>query len=235
MNTNQLSERLAMVASFVPKNTVLADIGSDHAYLPCYLMNKGKIRKAIAGEVVTGPYEAATRNVELNGFADRIEVRLANGLQAIEGADNVETVTIAGMGGTLITSILGAGKDRLTHVQRIILQPNLHAIAIRKWAVANGLCIVDEEILLEDSKIYEVLVLERGSADYSKTDLLVGPVLRRKQSNVFRAKWEREMLEWKRVINALEHAEQTEEIKRKRENLQENMEIVRKVLAHEEK
>ncbi|PIC78539.1 tRNA (adenine(22)-N(1))-methyltransferase TrmK [Sporosarcina sp. P19] len=235
MNTNQLSERLAMVASFVPKNTVLADIGSDHAYLPCYLMNKGKIRKAIAGEVVTGPFEAATRNVELNGFADHIEVRLANGLQAIEDADNVETVTIAGMGGTLITSILETGKDRLTNVQRIILQPNLHAIAIRKWAVANGFCIVDEEILLEDSKIYEVLVLERGSADYSKTDLLVGPVLRRKQSNVFRAKWEREMLEWQRVINALEHAEQTEEIKRKKENLQENMEIVRKVLAHEEK
>ncbi|PIC87910.1 tRNA (adenine(22)-N(1))-methyltransferase TrmK [Sporosarcina sp. P20a] len=235
MNTNQLSERLAMVASFVPNDTVLADIGSDHAYLPCYLMNKGKIRKAIAGEVVTGPFEAATRNVDLNGFADRIEVRLANGLQAIEDADNVETVTIAGMGGTLITSILEAGKDRLTHVQRIIVQPNLHAIAIREWAVANGFCIVDEEILLEDSKIYEVLVLERGAADYSTTDLLVGPVLRRKQSNVFRAKWEREMLEWQRVIKALDHAEQTEEIKGKKANLQENIELVRKVLAHEEK
>lgn len=234
MNTNQLSERLSMVASFVPKDTVLADIGSDHAYLPCYLMNKGKIRRAIAGEVVKGPFEAASRNVALNGFTDRIEVRLANGLQAIEETDHVETVTIAGMGGTLITSILEAGKDRLTHVQRIIVQPNLHAIAIREWAVENGFCIVDEEILLEDSKIYEVLVLERGTAEYSKADLLVGPVLRHKRSNVFQAKWERELQEWQRVIKALEKAEQTEEIKQKRANVQENIELVRKVLAHEE-
>lgn len=235
MNTNQLSERLAMVASFVPNDTVLADIGSDHAYLPCYLMNKGKIRRAIAGEVVAGPFEAATRNVDFNGFADRIEVRLANGLQAIEDTDHVETVTIAGMGGTLITSILEAGKDRLTHVQRIIVQPNLHAIAIREWAVANGYCIVDEEILQEDSKIYEVLVLEKGAATYSKSDLLVGPVLRYKQSDVFQAKWERDLLEWQRVLKALENAEQTEEIKQKIANIQENIKLVRKVLAHEEK
>ena len=233
MNTNQLSARLAMVASFVPNDTVLADIGSDHAYLPCYLMNKGKIRQAIAGEIVKGPFEAATRNVALNGFAGRIEVRLANGLQAIEDTDNVETVTIAGMGGTLITSILEAGKDRLKHVQRIIVQPNLHAIAIRKWAVANGFCIADEEILMEDGKIYEVLVLERGAAEYTKADLLVGPVLRHKQSTVFQAKWERELLEWQRVVKALENAEQTEEIKQKQANVQENMELVRKVLAHE--
>lgn len=235
MNTNQLSKRLARVADFVPERTVLADIGSDHAYLPCYLMKNGKIRRAIAGEVVTGPFEAATRNVEQNGFADRIEVRLANGLQAITETDRVETVTIAGMGGTLITSILEEGKDRLRGVRRIIAQPNLHAIAIREWAAANGFCIVDEAILQEDGKIYEVLVLERGAGEYSRADLLVGPVLRLNQSDVFRAKWQRELLEWQRVLKALEGAEQTDEILRKKAHVQENMELVRKVLANEEK
>ncbi|ARK23228.1 SAM-dependent methyltransferase [Sporosarcina sp. P37] len=231
MNTNQLSKRLEMVASFVPQDTILADIGSDHAYLPCYLMNKGRIRRAIAGEVVAGPFDAAVRNVSSNGLADAIEVRLANGLQAIEDTDCVETVTIAGMGGTLIASILEAGKDRLTHVQRIIAQPNLHALAVRQWAAENGFYIMDEEILQEDGKIYEVLVLERGKAEYSNTDLLVGPVLRNKQSEVFQAKWQRELIEWDRVMTALDQAAQTEEIRKKKAALQDKYELVRKVLT----
>lgn len=231
MNTNQLSQRLARVASFVPPNTVLADIGSDHAYLPCYLMNKGIISKAIAGEVVKGPFEQAQRNVEANGFTEIIEVRLANGLQAIEQEDGVETVTIAGMGGTLIASILEAGKDRLSGVTRIIVQPNLHAIAIREWAVANNFYLVDEEILQEDGKIYEILVLERGAASYTSTELLVGPLLKDKASAVFQVKWQREMQEWKRVLAALNQAEQTAEIKRKKASIETQYELVRKVLS----
>lgn len=231
MNINQLSERLAMVASYVPQDTVLADIGSDHAYLPCYLMNKGKIKRAIAGEVVKGPFESALRNVQLNGLSDRIEVRLADGLQAIESADAVETVTIAGMGGTLIATILQNGIERLNGVKRIVAQPNIHAIAIRQWALQNGFVIADEEILREDGKIYEVLVLERGIADYSDADLLVGPVLRKKGSDVFQEKWEREILEWQRVIKALDRAEQTGEIQKKMAEIQDNIELVRKVLT----
>lgn len=231
MNTNQLSERLALVASFVPQQTVLADIGSDHAYLPCYLANKGIISKAIAGEVVKGPYEQAKRNVVANGFTDKIEVRLANGLQAVQPTDGVETVTIAGMGGTLIASILEADKARLSGVTRIIAQPNIYAIGIRQWAVANGFYIVDEDILQEDGKIYEVLVLERGTVDYSETELLMGPILKEKSSAIFHAKWEREMQEWTRVLAALSSAEQTEEIKQKKASIEHHYELVRKVLA----
>ncbi|WP_153733199.1 tRNA (adenine(22)-N(1))-methyltransferase [Sporosarcina obsidiansis] len=231
MNTNHLSERLAAVAGFVPKDTILADIGSDHAYLPCYLVNKGVIQRAIAGEVVKGPFESAKRNVQANGFSDRIQVRLANGLFAIEETDGVETITIAGMGGTLITTILNEGKDRLASVKRIITQPNLHAIAIRQWAVENDFQLVDEEIMQEDGKIYEILVLERGTANYSPTDLLVGPILREKCTAVFREKWEREMREWRRVVAALDKAEQTEEIRQKKSSILNNYEIVRKVLA----
>ena len=231
MNKNQLSNRLAAVAHFVPHGTILADIGSDHAFLPCYLLNKGIIERAIAGEVVQGPFESAKRNVEMNGFADRIEVRLANGLEAIADADCVETVTIAGMGGTLITSILEAGKDRLTHVSLIIAQPNIYAIAIRQWAMNNGFYLIDEEILQEDGKIYEVLVLEKGAVDYSAADLLMGPILRNKKSDVFKAKWQRELVEWQRVLKALDNAEQTDEIKQKKAAVEENYQLVRKELT----
>ena len=78
----------------------LADIGSDHAYLPVALMLKGKIEFAVAGEVVKGPFESAKRQVMKNGLSERIEVRLANGLDAIERQDQINAITIAGMGGS---------------------------------------------------------------------------------------------------------------------------------------
>ena len=83
----QLSKRLKDVATFVPKDAKLLDVGSDHAYLPIYLLEKGLIRSAIAGEVVKGPYESALTNVSASGFKDKIDVRLANGLAAFEPSD----------------------------------------------------------------------------------------------------------------------------------------------------
>ena len=82
MNTERLSDRLAAVASFVEEGAVVADIGSDHAYLPCFLVSKGKVQQAIAGEVAKGPYESAVRNVKREGLTGAITVRLADGLFA---------------------------------------------------------------------------------------------------------------------------------------------------------
>ena len=112
----QLSQRLKDVATYVPKGAKLLDVGSDHAYLPIYLLEKGLITSAIAGEVVKGPYESALANVSASGFNDKIDVRLANGLAAFEPYDAVTTITICGMGGRLIADILDAGKDKLKDV-----------------------------------------------------------------------------------------------------------------------
>lgn len=230
MNTKQLSERLAAVASFVPKHAVLADIGSDHAYLPCYLAKQGRITKAIAGEVAQGPMESSLHNVRAEGLEQQIDVRLADGLAAIKAEDQVDTVTIAGMGGTLIATILEEGKARLHTVQRIIAQPNIHSVAVREWAAANGFFIADEDVVKEDGKIYEIIVLDRGTASYTEADLLMGPFLRERCSEVFREKWQRELQEWNRILAALEQAEQTDEIREKRSTIQRKYDVVRKVL-----
>lgn len=92
-----LSKRLAAVAEFVPQGARLLDVGSDHAYLPIALMEEGKIDFAIAGEVVKGPYESAVHNVAGAGLADKIVVRLADGLAAFEASDQVTTITICGV------------------------------------------------------------------------------------------------------------------------------------------
>lgn len=219
MNAQKLSKRLETVASFVPTGAIVADIGSDHAYLPCYLVHQNIVNKAVAGEVVKGPYESALRQVKLEGLEDKVIVRLADGLQAIEDNDQVDTITIAGMGGPLIVSILEKNPGALTSVTRLILQPNIHAKVIREWALRNEWAILDEVILEEDEKIYEVLVLQRGKMKLNEEQIILGPHLVAQKSNTFMKKWTREIDNWKRVLQSIEQAEQTPEIVQKKKEL----------------
>lgn len=185
MNAQKLSKRLETVAKFVPTGAVVADIGSDHAYLPCYLIHKGIATSAVAGEVVKGPYESALGQVKKEGLTEKITVRLADGLAAVEATDHVDTVTIAGMGGPLIVSILEKHPQSLQGVTRLILQPNIHAKVIREWALTNNWAILDEDILEEDEKIYEILVLQRGAMTLSPSDILFGPKLLLRKAPAF--------------------------------------------------
>ena len=230
MNAKKLSKRLETVASFVPTGAVVADIGSDHAYLPCYLVHKGIATHAVAGEVVKGPYESAVRQVRSEGLFDKVIVRMENGLAAIEPEDRVDTVTIAGMGGPLIVSILEKHPERLENVTRLVLQPNIHAKVIREWALANEWAITDEVILEEDDKIYEVLVLQRGPMKLSEVDILLGQYLIGRKSDVFVKKWTREITQWKRILAAIVDADESEEIREKREELTHLIAMVEEVL-----
>ena len=230
MNAKKLSKRLEMVASFVPTGAVVADIGSDHAYLPCYLVHNNIAKAAVAGEVVKGPYESAERQVRSEGLKDKITVRMADGLAAVQPEDHVDTVTIAGMGGPLIVSILEKHPESLTGVTRLILQPNIHAKVIREWAMKHGWAIYDEEILEEDDKIYEILVLQRGEMTLSEAETLVGPQLMKTKSDAFNKKWHREMENWERVRQAIEKAERTEENEAKLLELKHLQQLVEGVL-----
>lgn len=231
MNAQRLSERLTRVASFVEKGSIVADIGSDHAYLPCYLVHQQIAEKAIAGEVAKGPYESARNQVRAEQLQEQITVRFANGLQAIEKEDSVDTVTIAGMGGPLIASILDQDIDRLITVDRLILQPNIHAKAIREWAILNEWKLVAEEILQEDDKIYEILVLERGKMSLTAAQLLLGPFLMEDRNDAFRKKWEKESAEWVRILEAIRVAELSKDVQMKKEEIEEKLKIVKEALS----
>ena len=187
-----ISKRLEMVASFVPQGAVILDVGSDHAYLPIELVEKGKIERAIAGEVVEGPYQSAVKNVESHGLKEKIQVRLANGLAAFEEEDQVTVITIAGMGGRLIATILEEGLDKLASVERLILQPNNREDDLRIWLQGNDFQIVAESILEEAGKFYEILVVEAGQMKLSASDVRFGPFLSKEVSPVFVQKWQKE-------------------------------------------
>lgn len=187
-----ISKRLELVASFVPQGVVLLDVGSDHAYLPIELVERGQIKRAIAGEVVEGPYQSAVKNVEAHGLKEKIQVRLANGLAAFEEADQVSIITIAGMGGRLIATILEEGLEKLANVERLILQPNNREDDLRIWLQDHGFLIVAESILEEAGKFYEILVVEAGQMKLSASDVRFGPFLSKETSPVFVQKWQKE-------------------------------------------
>ena len=189
-----ISKRLELVASFVPQGAILLDVGSDHAYLPIELVERGKIKSAIAGEVVEGPYQSAVKNVEAHGLNEKIQVRLANGLTAFEEADQVSVITIAGMGGRLIARILEEGLDKLANVERLILQPNNREDDLRIWLQDNDFQIVAESILEEAGKFYEILVVEAGQMKLSASDVRFGPFLSKEVNPVFVQKWQKEAI-----------------------------------------
>jgi tRNA (adenine22-N1)-methyltransferase len=235
MNTDKLSERLATVANYIPMGSRIADIGSDHAYLPCHVVKKGAVRHAIAGEVAEGPYQSALKQVELEGLTERIVVRKGDGLEVIQPGE-VDCITIAGMGGTLITSILEAGKDKLVNVERLILQPNVGAHAIRSWLCEHNWKLVSESILKEDGKIYEVLVAQNGSGEgiyceMEELELLFGPYLLKEKNDAFSEKWALEKKNWQRILNQLEQAEQNDSTLEKKREIENKLKMVEEVLS----
>ena len=210
VDEKHLSARLACVASLVPAGARVADIGSDHAYLPAALVLDGKIDFAIAGEVVKGPYENAVHEIKDHQLEGQVIPRLADGLAAIEPADKVDTITIAGMGGSLIASILEKGKDKLTEIKRLVLQPNVGESQLREWLMNNHYQIMNEKIIEEDNHIYEIIVAEPSVVPfrYSKYELDFGPFLLENKGPVFRKKWQEYLQREAHVIDQMQKAQQ---------------------------
>ena len=208
MDAQHLSVRLATVAKYVPQGSRLADIGTDHAYLPVNLAQRGVIAGGVAGEVVKGPFENAAHEIEREGVAHQITARLANGLQAIEADDQIDTVAIAGMGGTLITQILTQDFERLAGVQRLILQPNVGEWHVRQFLMTHGFQLVAEEIVSEDGHDYELLVADRQAQpqQYTAEQLRFGPYLLAEHNATFMAKWQRELARTEAVLQQVRSA-----------------------------
>ncbi|MBT2339878.1 tRNA (adenine(22)-N(1))-methyltransferase TrmK [Pseudomonas fluorescens] len=201
--------RLERVAAQVPKGARLADIGSDHGYLPVALMRRGLIASAVAGEVALTPFYAAERTVRENGLEQQITVRLANGLAAIEPSDGISAISLCGMGGETIRDILETGKARLSGQERLILQPHGGEQPLRQWLMDNGYRILDEELLRENRFDYEIIVAERtGPVLYTAEELYFGPLQMRARSPVFLAKWQRLLHEKQKTLASFAQARQ---------------------------
>lgn len=206
-----LSNRLKQITKFLPEGAKFADIGSDHAYLPIAVCLKDPTARAIAGELNQGPYQAAVDHVTKYHLSGQIKVIKGDGLDVIAN-HHLSQVVIAGMGGSLIRSILERGKDRLVQIERLILQPNVDSQHIREWIEENNYTLVDEVILEEDGHIYEILIadqaIDQQISKLTEQERLFGPFLLKKRDSIFKQKWQSELNNYQRIIKQMERAKQ---------------------------
>ncbi|WP_438346862.1 tRNA (adenine(22)-N(1))-methyltransferase [Paenibacillus sp. FA6] len=222
----KLSKRLQFIMEQIPDGSTLADIGSDHAMLPVAAIQSGKVLRAVAGEVNSGPRDAAAKQVATSGLKDKISVRLGDGLDVVAPGE-VDVITIAGMGGALISSILEQGLNKLQGVKQLILQPNVGEDIVRRWLLDNHFVLTSEHIMEEDRKVYEILTavpentngtmltndevyreyeVDSGNGTVKVTkDILIrmGPWLLKENNDIFTAKWMSELDKLTRVLKSL--------------------------------
>lgn len=178
----KLSQRLQAIADFVPQGARVADIGTDHGFLPCYLAQSGRAAQVIACDVNAQPLALAQKNVADYKVAEVVSTRLGNGLAVIEPGE-VDVVTIAGMGGSLMIEILDAAPAVVDKLKRIILQPNVGMEAVRIWAEKNRWHIVQEELIRENDRFSVIIAMEPGRSLNAMTpvELFLGPELLKQQ------------------------------------------------------
>lgn len=158
----KLTDRLLKIASLVTKGKKVADIGTDHGYIPVYLLNKGDIDYAILADVNKGPLENAKKEVRHNGLMDKVDLRLGSGIEVLE-KNEVDEVIIAGMGGILISELLEAKKEVAHSLDKLILQPMQAQNELRKYLLNNGYEILDEVLVKEDFRLYEIIIAKYTS------------------------------------------------------------------------
>ena len=165
-----LSKRLKTVAGAVTPGYRVADIGTDHGYVPIWLVKEGICPKALAMDVNTGPLQRARDHIREEGLEDRIETRLSNGLAGLAPGD-ADSIVIAGMGGDLICRILTAAPSILNAAKELILQPQSEWFKVRLFLDKACWRIEKEWFIKEDGKYYVVIRAFPGTGkDYVRSD-----------------------------------------------------------------
>ena len=179
MKRPNLKGRLSLCAGYVREGSRLADIGTDHGYLPIALCLSGKISRALACDINPMPLCSARENIEKYGLSDRIETRLGNGLSPV-GTDEADDIVIAGMGGELISEIIAACPWAKSGEKRFILQPMTRHDELYRWLCANGFSVERQGAVKDDGKYYTVILARydggvRGCDDYTAAVGLLEP------------------------------------------------------------
>lgn len=165
----KLTDRLLKIASLVDRDKKIADIGTDHGYIPVYLLNEGVINYAILADINKGPLENAKKEVTRNKLTEKVDLRLGSGIEVLKKGE-VEEVIIAGMGGSLINEILMANETVAHTTEKFILQPMQNPEDLREYLYKNGYEILDECLVREDYRIYEIIVCKYKNLPPSEKD-----------------------------------------------------------------
>lgn len=247
----ELSKRLQAVASLVTAGNRIADIGTDHAYIPIYLIQKQLVPYAIAMDINEGPLKRAAGHVKENGLEDKIELRLSDGFGELRPGE-ADTAVLAGMGGALMIKILSDCREVTCSLKECILQPQSELAKVRTFLLKEGFLFIQEDIVLEDGKYYPMMKVVPPSEDspfytgaagirceeqeflcngWDETGLLYGKLLLEMQNPVLRQYLEREYRICTGILTGLEDR-QGERIEERKAELKEKLKHIQKGLEY---
>lgn len=207
----ELSKRLKAVADMVETGAVLADIGTDHAYIPIWLVSRGLVPRAVAMDVNEGPLKRAQENIRQNGLEEKIETRRSDGFAVLVPGE-ADAAVIAGMGGGLTIRLLSEGMDVVRRLSECILQPQSEIDKVRTFLLEEGFSFIKEDLVEEDGKYYPMMKVRppvypgnaSGPEKWTDTELLYGRLLLTERHPVLREYLEREIRIKSGIIRSLE-------------------------------
>lgn len=176
--------RIEKITDMVHKGMIVADIGTDHAFLPILLVRNGISEKVYACDIAQGPLQAAEKNIEKAGFQDQITTILTDGLAGVP--EDVSCIVIAGMGKVTAVGILERSMDRLSAFEQIIVEVNRDTIPMRRWISEHGFTIADEMHVQDRGHDYVTIDFNTDPHEpYSEQEMILGPVLMKRKSPAY--------------------------------------------------
>ena len=227
----ELSKRLQAVADLVTPGYTIADVGTDHAYIPIYLVEKGIVQRAVAMDINEGPLDRATEHIKENKLENQIQTRLSNGLQHLQKGE-VDTVILAGMGGNLMINILNEDFNKTNSLKECILQPQSEVFKVRTFLLEKGFLFIEENMVLDDGKYYPMMkvippekIEEIKPVFWSEIEIRYGKLLLEEKNPILKQFLERESGIRKDILSKLEQVEGIHISERKAELNQELFQI----------
>ena len=200
-----LSKRLKAVADMVTEGNIAADIGTDHGYVPIYLIKNNISKKAYALDINEGPLKMAAKNIRLEGLSDKITTVLSDGMEQLK--DNMaESVIIAGMGGDLIVDILSRG-SRIKGIKELVLSPHKRIDLVRKFLSQNCWEIIKEDMVMDGGKYYTIIKAVKGqNTEYTDVELLYGKYLLETKNQVLKQYLKKENEKFSKILNTMKES-----------------------------
>ncbi len=216
MNVSKfMTPRLLTVASFVKCESKVCDVGTDHAYIPIWLIKNGISASALAMDINEGPLVRAKENIEKFDLGEKVKTRLSDGLSKLD-KNEADTVIIAGMGGILINRILENAKELLPCIKHFVLQPMTAIEETRKFLAENSLLIEDEKLVREEDKIYTVLSVTHGEMNITDDIYYyIGKKLIENHDELLADYLDGKIYELDKAINSMVNTENKEALKKR--------------------
>lgn len=226
----RLSVRLEAVARLAQDAVSLADIGTDHGYIPIYLAENGKLQRGLAMDINQGPLMRAKENILAHGLQDRIETRLSDGAKKLRPGE-ADTVVIAGMGGGLTVRILAEGREVLKSVQTFVLQPQSEIEKVRRYLQEHGFSIEAEDMVKDEGKYYPMMRAVHGEQEiWDLPEERYGRYLIEQKNPVLEEFLRKEEKKIARIVAALKDPKSDRGANRLKE-LEEELKVTKKTLS----